>query len=142
MFSFPCFGKLKINSLVFVFFSKWDFPPFWSSALYSVKHRFEQFYSGLKNSVCVCVCTLSHSVGSNSLQPHGLQPTRLFCQWDFPDKNTRMGCHLPLQAIFLTQGSNTHLLHWQVDSLPLKPWEGPKRTEVHEKTKSSHPNLV
>ena len=56
MFSFPCFGKLKINSLVFVFFSKWHFPPFWSSVLYSVKHRFEQFYSGLKNSVCVCVC--------------------------------------------------------------------------------------
>ena len=59
MFSFPRFGKLKINSLVFVFFSKWDFrppPSFWSSVLYSVKHRFEQFYSGLKNSVCVCVC--------------------------------------------------------------------------------------
>ena len=27
MFSFPRFGKLKINSLLFVFFSKWDFRP-------------------------------------------------------------------------------------------------------------------
>ena len=33
-----------------------------------------------------------------------------------------MGCHFILQGIFLTQGSNLHLLYllcWQVDSLPL-----------------------
>ena len=30
-----------------------------------------------------------------------------------------MGCHVLLQGIFLTQGSNLSLLHWQVDSLPL-----------------------
>ena len=33
-----------------------------------------------------------------------------------------MGCHFLLQGIFLTQGSNPHLLllvHWQVDYLPL-----------------------
>ena len=28
----------------------------------------------------------------------------------FSGKNTGMGCHAPLQGIFLTQGSNTHLL--------------------------------
>ena len=42
--------------------------------------------------------------------------------WDFPGKNTGVGCHFLLQGIFLTQGSNPHLLHllhWQVDSLPL-----------------------
>ena len=33
--------------------------------------------------------------------------------------NTGVGCHFLLQGIFLTQGSNPHLLHWQVDSLPL-----------------------
>ena len=27
-------------------------------------------------------------------------------------------CHFLLQGIFLTQGSNLHLLHWQVGSLP------------------------
>ena len=26
-----------------------------------------------------------------------------------------MGCHFLLQGIFPTQGSNLHLLHWQVD---------------------------
>ena len=33
-----------------------------------------------------------------------------------------VGCHLLLQGIFLTQGSNLcllYLLHWQVNSLPL-----------------------
>ena len=29
--------------------------------------------------VCVCVCVFCHSVGSDSLQPHGLQHIRLLC---------------------------------------------------------------
>ena len=37
----------------------------------------------------------------------------------FPGKNTGVGCHFLLQQIFLTQGSNSGLLHWQADSLPL-----------------------
>ena len=47
------------------------------------------------------------------------QPARLLCPWGFPGKNTAVGCHFLLQGIFLTQGSNSSLLHWQVDSLPL-----------------------
>ena len=42
----------------------------------------------------------------------------------FPGKNTGMGCHLLLQGIFQTQGSNPrllYLLHGQADSLPLHP---------------------
>ena len=35
----------------------------------------------------------SRSVVSNSLQPHGLQPTRLLRPWDFPGKGTGEGCH-------------------------------------------------
>ena len=30
----------------------------------------------------------SHSVVSDSLRPHGLQPTRILCPWDFPGKST------------------------------------------------------
>ena len=37
----------------------------------------------------------------------------------FPSKHTGLGCHFLLQGIFPTQGSNLHLLHRQVDSLPL-----------------------
>ena len=32
----------------------------------------------------------------------GCSPTRLLCPWDFPDKNTGMGCHFLLQGIFPT----------------------------------------
>ena len=34
-----------------------------------------------------------HSVMSDSLRPHGLEPTRLLCPWDFPGKSTGVGCH-------------------------------------------------
>ena len=57
-----------------------------------------------------------------------LEPTRLLCPWDSPGKNTGMGCHAPLQGIFLTQGLNLlllWLLHWRVGSLPLAPPEKP-----------------
>ena len=43
---------------------------------------------------------------------------------DSPGKNTGVGWHALLQGIFLTQGSNPHLLsllHWQGGSLPLVP---------------------
>ena len=63
--------------------------------------------------VCVCVCVFSHSDMSDSFQPHGLQPTRLLCPWDSPGKNIGVGCHSLLQGLFLTQGSNPHLLHGQ-----------------------------
>ena len=36
---------------------------------------------------------------------------------DSPGKNTGVGCHFLLQAIFPTQGLNQCLLHWQADSL-------------------------
>ena len=53
-----------------------------------------------------CVCVHAHSVMSDSLQPHGLQPTSLLCPWNFPGKNTGAGCH------FLLQGVNSCLLHF------------------------------
>ena len=51
----------------------------------------------------------SHSVVSDSLQPHGLQRTTLLHSWDFPGKSTQVGCHFLLQRIFWTQGSNPGL---------------------------------
>ena len=50
-------------------------------------------------------------------------PGSFVCPWDFPGKNAAVGSHFLLQGIFLTQGSNPHLwglLHWQVDSSPLR----------------------
>ena len=39
-------------------------------------------------------------------------PARLLCSWDFPGKNTGVGCHFLLQGLFQTQGSSPCLLHW------------------------------
>ena len=67
------------------------------------------------------VCMLNHSVVSDSLWPHGLQPAMLFCPWDSPGKNTGKDCCALLQGIVLSQELNLCLLHWQADSLPLEP---------------------
>ena len=72
--------------------------------------------------VCVCLCVCVCSAMSDSLQPCGLQSTRLIHPWDPPGKNTGVGCHFLLQRVFLTQGLNLcllHLLHQQADTLPL-----------------------
>ena len=37
--------------------------------------------------------------------------SRLLCPWDFPSKNTGVGCHFLLLGIFLTQGLNLGLLY-------------------------------
>ena len=61
---------------------------------------------------------LSHWVVSDT----SATPTRLHSLWNFPGNDAGVGCHFLLQGIFLTQGSNPHLLGllpWQADSLPL-----------------------
>ena len=54
----------------------------------------------------LCVCVLSLSVVSSSLQPRGLWPARPLCPWDSPGKYTGVGCHTLLQGIFPTQALN------------------------------------
>ena len=51
-------------------------------------------------------------------------------------KNTGIDCHFLLQGIFPTQGSNLHLLYWQVDSLPWSHQESSLLYLVHHKTVS------
>ena len=56
--------------------------------------------------------SVSHSVVPNSWDPTDcMLPARFLCQWNFPGKNTGVGCHFLLQGIFPTQGSNPGLLH-------------------------------
>ena len=40
-----------------------------------------------------------------------MQPARLLCPRSSPHKNTGVGCHVFLQGIFPSQGSNSSLLH-------------------------------
>ena len=48
-----------------------------------------------------CVCAQSCLT---LLWPHRLQPSRLLCPWNFPSKNTEVGCHYLLQGVFPTKG--------------------------------------
>ena len=79
--------------------------------------------------VCVCVCVCAHV--------HVMCPVAQLCptlcgpSWtaacqaslsmEFSFKSIGAGCHFLLQGIFLTQGSNLYLLHWQADSLSHEP---------------------
>ena len=48
----------------------------------------------------------SRSVASDSLRPHGLQPSRLLHPWDSPGKSTGVGCHCLLrQAVYMELNS-------------------------------------
>ena len=49
----------------------------------------------------------SHSVVSDSSQPHGLQPTRLLRPWDFPGKSAGVGCHCLLQIMSIPKHNNS-----------------------------------
>ena len=64
---------------------------------------------GLVVQSCLTVC--------DPLDCHRPPTPRLLWPWNFPGKNTGMGCHFLLQGIFLTQVSNPHLL-WFL------PWLG------------------
>ena len=67
--------------------------------------------------------SVSPSVVSDSLRPHGLQSIKLLCPWDFLGKNTRV-------AISYSRGDLSDL--WieptsasQADSLPTEPLRKP-----------------
>ena len=60
-----------------------------------------------RNEVVFVCC----SIVPDALQPHGLHPTRLLCPWDFPGKDTGVGCHFLLQEIFPAQELNPGLPH-------------------------------
>ena len=62
--------------------------------------RLPELWCGLVIQSCPALCN-----------PMELWPSRLFCAWDFPGKNTGMDSHFLLQGLFPTRGSNLGLLH-------------------------------
>ena len=57
--------------------------------------------------ICVCVYVLLW-LCPTLCDP--VDPTRLLCPWNFPFRNTGVGCHFLLQGIFSIQGLNLGLL--------------------------------
>ena len=88
------------------------------SILYIILSIFYQMLIFLE--LCYGVC----SAMSDSLQPHGLQPSRPLCPQNFPGKNTGVDCHFLLQGISLPRDQTLHLLcllNCQTGSLPAEP---------------------
>ena len=75
-------------------------------------HKYpRQLWRRRLNGVCE-----SHSVISDSLQPHGL-----YSPWNSPGYNTVVGSLSLFQGIFPTQELNPGLPHCRLDSLPTEP---------------------
>ena len=66
----------------------------------------------------------------NSLQPPGLQPTKLLCPWGSPGKNIGVGCHSLLQGNLPNPGVTPRCPKLPADSLLSEPPGKPKNTGV------------
>ena len=64
-----------------------------------------------------CMCVLSHSVVSDSLWPHGLEPARLFCPWGFCRQEYWGGLPCPPPKDLSKPGIKPRSPTLQVDSL-------------------------
>ena len=73
--------------------------------LWATVHEVTKSLTKLSDEHCTlyyieCSCSVTSAV-SDSLQPHGLQPTRLPCPQDFPGKSTGVGCRHLLRQMAL-----------------------------------------
>ena len=87
--------------------------------------------------VCKYVCVLVAQLWQTHCDSVDCSPSRLLCPWDFLGKNTEVGCHFRLQRLFLTQGSNSNLLHCRQILYHLSHQES-KLTVVHNTTTMHH----
>ena len=98
----------------------------WEPLLYRIKDVIQTqcSYNSLLDSTSSMLCVGMLSCFSRVwlCYPMDCSPPGSSLHGDFLGKDTGVGCHVFLQEIFLTQGSNLHLLHllhWQAGFLPL-----------------------
>ena len=70
----------------------------------------------LLGTYACCCCVVTKSCPP-LLRPHGLSPARLFCPWDFPGKNTGVGCHFLLQLSGLRERERDKIVTHKVGKL-------------------------
>ena len=87
----------------------------------------ESWHHSLPSGGCCLVAILCPAL----LWPRGLWPTRLLCPWDFPGKNTGVGCHfLPLLgylSLFILFHIPYFFSKWIFS--PSKDWKSCKRRD-------------
>ena len=71
----------------------------------------------------LCAQSLRHSVASDSLQPHGLQPARLLCPWVFLRQEYWSGLPFPFPGDLLNPGIEPRSPALEADCLPSEPPE-------------------
>ena len=76
-----------------------------------------------------------HSVMSNSLWIHGLQPTGLLCPWDSPGKNIGVGFHFLLQKVYYSALKNKEIQTHATTRMSLKAIMLSKITQSQEERK-------
>ena len=97
--------------------------------MFELRHGTEFMATGIMSIQNCCYCLVAKLCQLFAIMWTVCSIPGFFCPWDFPGKNTEVGCHFLLQDIFLTQILNLHLLLWQADSLPLSHHESSKHTE-------------
>ena len=87
----------------------------------------QEYSEGALKTLCT---VLSHSVLSDYLQPHGLQPARLLYPWGFSRQEYWSGLPCPPPGNLSNPGIELRSLALQADSLPSEPPGKPKNTGV------------
>ena len=98
----------------------------WSRQLFP--HEVDSYIHFLKKlHICIiALLLLSHFSHVTLCDSMDSSPARLLCPWDFPGKNTGVGCHSLLQGIFQTpriEPASPVSPALQTDSLLLKPFQ-------------------
>ena len=73
---------------------------------------------------------LSRSLVSDFLQPHGLQPPRILCPWEFSRQEYWSELPYPPPGDLPNPGIEPRLRILQVDSLPSEPPGKPKKIDM------------
>jgi len=90
-FSLSCKELFIVKCIVLV-------KQFWTTNGWSLWGVIMSWWWGPHERACCCCCYVA-SVVSDSVRPHGWQPTRLHRPWGSPGKNTGVGCHFLLQCM-------------------------------------------
>ena len=83
----------------------------------------------LVSALTLYVC-VSHPAVSNFLRPHGLQPTRLLCPWDFPGKSTGVGYYCQFSSVAQSCLTLCHPMNHSTSGLPVHH-QLPEVTQTH-----------
>ena len=107
-----CFKKAEAHASLYSEYERRSGRPWFCLWLHSYLTRLDSVENSEKIPFLFFAwpCSVA-TVMSDPLWPHGLKPAWLLCPWDFPGKNTEVGCHFLLQGIFQTQGLSSSLLH-------------------------------